>query len=250
MQRPTLTQHFAEGPRPLTATESEVDDLQWWGHGPHRHNAPQLLYAAGGSCAVEVAGLEYRADQGTAVWIAANALHSARFDDEFIPVSVLPAPDRPGHAPACTLAVDAQLRTLLLRYARVDEFIALGQLLERIQNAPAVTAQNLPVTIPRGRLTGPIAAAFEADPSHDNTLDEWAVVLHCSVTSLRRAFLTETGLSFTEWRTRFRVERAIPLLERGAQVGLVAARVGMTHNGFTNAFRRTLGHTPVAHRAA
>lgn len=250
MQRPTLISNTTGGASPATIADAGVDDLQWWGHDPHSHDAPQLLYAANGSCVVEVDGVEFRADQGTAVWIAAHAEHSARFDDEFVPISVLPAPARPGGALACALAIDATLRTLLLRYARVDDFAALGQLLDRIQDAPELAHQEAPLTIPRGRLTGPIASAFEADPSHDSTLDEWALALHCSVTSLRRAFLAETGLSFTEWRTRFRVEQAIPLLERGAQVSLVAARVGMTHNGFTNAFRRTLGHTPVAHRAA
>lgn len=245
MQRPTLSPASADALPPASD-----DELDWWGHAPHRHDEAQLLYAASGTCALDVAGTPFTVDQRTAVWIAAGAEHSARFDDEFVPVSILPAPPRPGPGTTHALLVSPALRTLLLRYARTDEFAALGQLGARLREAPRTSALTRTVPLPRGTLTGPVVAAFEADPSHDSTLDDWAATLHCSVTSLRRAFLAETGLSFTEWRTRFRIERSIPLLERGTQVSTVAARVGMTHNGFTNAFRRTIGHTPMAHRAA
>lgn len=244
MQRPTLAN------APVDLVDAISDDLDWWGHAPHTHDEPQLIYAASGSCVVEVADRSLRVDLGTAVWLAPGCEHSARFDDEFVPVSLLPAPHHPSAGPAGALTVDAALRTLLLRFARASDSIAVGQLAERIRSAPLAAAQATTVPLPRGPLTGPIVAAFEADPAHDNTLDEWASELHCSVTSLRRAFLAETGLSFTDWRTRFRIEQSIPLLERGAQVSLVAARVGMTHNGFTSAFRRTIGHTPMAHRSA
>ena len=243
MQRPSPPH------RPADFGDGSSEDLDWWGHAPHSHDEPQLIYAASGSCTLDVEGASFHADQGSAVWIAAGIEHSARFDDEFVPVSMLPAPHRAGSAPATAISVDVELRTLLLRFARTRGFTALGQLSERIRSAPLALAQTT-VPLPRGPLTGPIAAAFEADPAHDSTLDEWASDLHCSVTSLRRAFLAETGLSFTDWRTRFRIEQSLPLLERGTQVGLVAASVGMTHNGFTSAFRRTLGHTPMAHRAA
>ncbi|GAA1324420.1 AraC family transcriptional regulator [Leucobacter albus] len=259
MQRPNLSSAPATPATPATTaapatpavpTHRSDDELDWWGHDPHSHDEAQLLYAASGSCTVDAGGRRFTVDHRTAVWIAPHAVHSARFDDEFVPVSILPAPHRLDGGEACAIAVDAPLRTLLLRSARVSDFAALGQLSERLRGAPRIDAHAPEVALPRGPLTGPIVAAFVADPSLDTTLDEWAATLHCSVTSLRRAFLTETGVSFTEWRTRFRVERALPLLADGAQVSLVAARVGMTHNGFTNAFRRTLGHTPVAYRAA
>lgn len=91
-----------------------------------------------------------------------------------------------------------------------------------------------------------MAGALLRSPEDQRTATEWAESLHTSSTSLRRAFRNETGLAFSEWRTRVRLNRSLDLLDRGHQVG-TAARVGfVSTNGYIMAFRRHFGCTPGA----
>ncbi|MFE6856620.1 helix-turn-helix transcriptional regulator, partial [Streptomyces sp. NPDC057674] len=84
-------------------------------------------------------------------------------------------------------------------------------------------------------------------PEDQRTATEWAESLHTSSTSLRRAFRNETGLAFSEWRTRVRLNRSLDLLDRGHLVSAVAARVGFTStNGYILAFRKHFDCTPGA----
>ncbi len=72
--------------------------------------------------------------------------------------------------------------------------------------------------------------------------------MYVSSTSLRRAFRAETGLAFSEWRTRLRLNRSLDLLAEGHMVGIGAARVGFAGtNGYILAFRRYFGQTPGAY---
>jgi|GEM_PF-1039035 len=98
----------------------------------------------------------------------------------------------------------------------------------------------------RGPLTAPIAQALVDDPASTLTLDEWAARLHVSPVSIRRAFLTETGMPFSRWRTRARLRLAVERLRAGEPVTAVAHAVGMSHNGLLAACRRDLGLPPSA----
>src|SRR5690606_28238949 len=93
-----------------------------------------------------------------------------------------------------------------------------------------------------------VARELTRNPADPRTAEEWARSLYLSSTSLRRAFRAETGMPFSEWRTRLRLNHALGLLAQGHLVGAVAARVGFTStNGFILAFRRHFGQTPGAY---
>ncbi|MGW1144023.1 helix-turn-helix transcriptional regulator, partial [Streptomyces sp. NPDC002454] len=93
-----------------------------------------------------------------------------------------------------------------------------------------------------------VALALDRDPGDPRTATEWAQELYTSSTSLRRAFRAETGLAFSEWRTRLRLNHSLPLLAQGQLVSTVAARVGfVSTNGYILAFRRHFGRTPGAY---
>ncbi len=86
------------------------------------------------------------------------------------------------------------------------------------------------------------------NPGDPRTASEWAESLYTSSTSLRRAFRAETGLAFSEWRTRLRLNHSLHLLAAGHMVSTVAARVGfVSTNGYILAFRRYFGETPGAY---
>lgn len=228
-------------------------EIAEWGHPPHRHEEAQILYAVTGACVVTTPQRSLRVDTETAVWIPAGLDHAARFDPEFMPVVVCLEPgelvDGAPLAEARAVRVAPEQRRALLGFAREGDAVRSVALARSIAEALCGQAERPAVPRPSGPFAAPVLAALQEDPSHCDTLDEWAARLHCSVTSIRRAFVAETGMSFTEWRSRFRVEASLEALERGGGVAAVAARVGMTHNGYSLAFRRMLGCTPSEYRA-
>lgn len=202
------------------------------------------------------------------MWVPAGVTHSARFDVEFCPV-VLEGPPRTGTAPhdapddepaARTVPVDPEQRAALLATRR--DHTRTSRTLRTLLAAPGdsttpgdprprAAARPGPAQDPgrlHGPLTAPIAQALAEDPASNLTLDEWAARLHVSPVSIRRAFLTETGVPFSRWRTRARLDIAVDRLRAGEPVTAVAHAVGLSHNGLLAACRRDLGLPPSALR--
>ncbi|MBD0734978.1 AraC family transcriptional regulator [Streptomyces sp. CBMA29] len=97
-------------------------------------------------------------------------------------------------------------------------------------------------TDPRVRV---IAERLLADPADPRELSAWADHVHAGVRTLSRLFLSETGLSFTRWRTQVRIRAAIQLLSNGTPVDATARAVGYRKtSAFINSFRRATGQTP------
>ena len=93
-----------------------------------------------------------------------------------------------------------------------------------------------------------IAARLRADPADDRPLAEWGRHVGASARTLARLFLADTGLTFGQWRTRLRLQAALPLLADGMAVNRVAGRVGYaTASAFVAAFRRAVGVSPGAY---
>lgn len=229
--------------RPRRASRSDDDDIRQWGHTPHRHPHAQLVGAIMGRATITVDDREFAADPSWAVWIPPDVWHSARFHDRYVPLVHNGGPvhrDRP-----TAVFVDPELRHALLTADRGPDRssspveTALAAALRRSRTAPRV-----PCPAASGRLTLPIVEALEADPADPRSLADWALLLHVSSISIRRAFVAEVGLSFTDWRTRARVNAAVVLLDDGESVSATARAVGMSHNGLIAAVRRNLGVTP------
>ena len=68
--------------------------------------------------------------------------------------------------------------------------------------------------------------------------------------TLLRLFVTETGLTFSQWRAHARLQAGISSLAEGRPVASVAGQVGYaTPSAFVAAFRRVTGYTPAAYFA-
>ncbi|KQR16500.1 AraC family transcriptional regulator [Cellulomonas sp. Leaf334] len=219
-------------------------DATWgpWGHGRHAHSYGQLVYAASGTCTLETPAGSVTVDDAHAVWIPRGVEHSARFDAEFCPV-VLSAPTRTTGG-VRTIVVDPAARASLLACRRDPR--STPDALRALVGPSAGGVAPETARTPHGPLTAPIAAALAADPAHPCTLETWAQRLHVSSVSIRRAFLAETGLPFSQWRTRVRLDAAVTRLRLGEPVTAVAHAVGLSHNGLLAACRRHLGLPPSA----
>ncbi|WP_396658294.1 helix-turn-helix domain-containing protein [Microbacterium oxydans] len=262
------------------------EDFGPWGHGRHRHDDDQFIVALSGSAVIEVDGEPFTVDQTEGIWIPAGVPHSARFHPGFAPfVHRTGAPTGVVSAP-CAVAVSVELRNRLLATAisGADASPLLCAALRRSSRRRSVRGVGDPAHVDavavspvgapaprrsdaaaerarmrsevariahaelRGPLTSAIGAALRADPADDRTLDGWARRLHTSTTSIRRAFVTELGTSYTTWRTAVRLEAAAALLRRGYPVANAARAVGLTHNGLLAAFHRGYGCRPSAMR--
>jgi AraC-like DNA-binding protein len=107
---------------------------------------------------------------------------------------------------------------------------------------------GLQLQLPTDERALTLARALLERPTDHDTLEGWADRLATSASTLRRAFLAETGLTFTEWRTQARLFAALPLLAPRMSIERVALQVGYAStSGFVEAFRRHFGHTPGAH---
>jgi AraC-like DNA-binding protein len=62
--------------------------------------------------------------------------------------------------------------------------------------------------------------------------------------TLSRLFRSELGMTFHQWRTRLRVQRALVHLARGLSVTETAAQLGSANpTSFIDAFRAVVGYT-------
>ncbi len=79
-------------------------------------------------------------------------------------------------------------------------------------------------------------------------MDAWAAWAGVSERTLSRRFVAETGHSYTAWRQRARLMRALEMLAEGVPVTTVAIDLGYDSvSAFIALFKRTLGVTPSAY---
>lgn len=219
-----------------------------WGHPLHAHDEHQFLYVPVGRITVSAHGRDHLLSPSVAMWIPAGVPHSARFDPDSLVVAETFPPDdhRLPYTEATTVHVTDRLRRFLLGRTRSSgDRHEAGQVFATLC-ADGRTA--LPLPRPVSPAAAAVARELTRNPADPRTAEEWARSLYLSSTSLRRAFRAETGMPFSEWRTRLRLNHALGLLAQGHLVGAVAARVGFTStNGFILAFRRHFGQTPGAY---
>jgi AraC-like DNA-binding protein len=82
-------------------------------------------------------------------------------------------------------------------------------------------------------------------PADPRTLHQHAAEAHTGPRTLARLFLTETGMTFGQWRTQIRLAASLPLLAARMPVARIAERVGYTTaSAYVAAFRRAVGVSP------
>lgn len=246
----------ADGPVLFAAQGSQQQELA---AGPHRHARGQLLGSLRGLLSIGVQDGVWVVPAIHAVWLPPHTAHSGRSHGPFHGWSVYVAepacadlPQRP-----CTIRSSALLREAVLRAADWPlDFQAPLQgarahlaavILEEIRSLP-VEPFGLP--LPSDPRLLRIARALIADPADGRDLVQWAAWAALSSRTLSRRFVAETGFSFTAWRQRARMLRALEMLAAGMPVGTVALDLGYaTASAFIGLFRRSFGQTPAAYRA-
>lgn len=217
----------------------------------HRHARGQLLGATQGLLSVAAAGQLWVVPATHAVWIPPRVMHGLRSHGPFSGWSAYVAEaachDLP-HSP-CVLSVSGLLREALARAVLWPDGaveapqLRLAQVMLDEIRASQPAALGLP--LPQDARLLRIAKALADRPDDGRSLEAWAAWAGIAPRTLSRRFGLETGFSFSQWRQRVRLLRALELLAAGRPVTAVALELGHDNvSAFIALFRRVFGVTP------
>lgn len=95
-----------------------------------------------------------------------------------------------------------------------------------------------------------VALLLADSPGISHTLHTLAEMVHASPRTIERAFITETGETFQQWRMQARMAKAKQLIMDGLSIDSVALRVGYsTASAFGRAFKKHTDLSPSAYYA-
>ena len=242
--------------RELTGpTYSELghrDTIDW-----HYHDVPQLVYPSSGVLSISAAGGTWVVPPQRAVWIPAGIPHAHRAHGRVqMRTLAFPAPQAATHQEEdkkspVVVTVSPLLREVIVALTTDDKHndrdARQRANLQNVALDELHRVDQLPVRLPAvtdDRLTA-IADLLRTDPADERTLAEFGSVVGASERTLRRLFREEAGMSFPQWRTQFRLLRALVLLADGTPVTSTALACGWSNpSAFIDTFRRAFGATP------
>lgn len=245
----------ADGPVLVAATGREDRELA---AEAHRHARGQLFGSLHGLLSVALDDGVWVVPAIHAVWLPPHTVHAGRSHGLFHGWSVYVAESACADLPPrpCTLRLSGLLREAVLRAASwpvqpqpLDGARArvAAVILDEIRQLPV---EPLGLPLPRDPRLQRIARALIDDPADTRDLEAWAAWAAVGSRTLSRRFVAETGFSFSAWRQRARMLRALEMLAAGAPVTALALDLGYaTASAFIAQFRRTFGQTPAAYRA-
>lgn len=218
----------------------------------HQHNWGQFLYAQKGVLAIKTDSFRYicAAEQG--IWLPSHVLHevttltdcvlSSLYIDNMQTRSV----DNYAHM----IQVSPLLKMLIIEAVKfADDYDWQGtqgrhfRLIRDLVGGATKMHTQLPYPVTAKLLQ--ITQQLTLHPDNNQSLEAWGRDVGASSRTLSRAFKSETGLTFSEWRIRLKLQVAIRQLHEGQAVTNVAFNLGYESvSAFTFMFRTKLGHTP------
>ncbi|MFB7651102.1 MULTISPECIES: helix-turn-helix domain-containing protein [unclassified Streptomyces] len=230
---------------PVTSLGTVVAEnaIRFLGHDTHQHDEPHLIHIVTGSALLLADGEEWRLGRQESVWLAPQVPHALRIEPGGMALGPTLTPDdlprrrvQPlGVVPAITEVMTTALGAAPGTTAEVRPFRqALGRVLR------GISRQYFPVVLP----THPAvrALAREALRTHSVTLELLAAQHRMSPRQVQRVFLDETGLPFTRWRSRARMNAAVEHILGGGELTAAARAAGYaTRAGLLRALSRESG---------
>jgi len=233
----------------LVATVSETRVIRSTPH--HSHTSGQLFGAVRGLLSVDAGNHRWVVPATHAVWIPPEMKHALLSHGPFAGWSVWVGSEKCKSLPesAHVLPVSGLLREGVLRAASWDncKLSAAQSHLAEVILYEIRSTEPVPLGLPmpiEPRLQK-IARALSDEPGNGRTMEEWARWAGIPSRTISRRYVIETGLSFTEWRQRVRLLKALELLAEGSSVKSVALDSGYENvSAFIALFRQAFGVTP------
>jgi AraC-like DNA-binding protein len=218
----------------------------------HTHDRHQLAWAASGVLTIHAEGCTWVLPPTRALWIPAGVEHETiassattlrgiYLEPRLCPIDW--SEPQPVTASPLLAELIEHLSDEELEPAKRGR--AEGVLLDLLEPVAVATIE---LTMPSDPRALDVAHGLIEDPADQRGLAAWGHDVGASARTLTRAFLTDTGISFSRWRTAVRLRAALPRLAEGEPISSVAGEVGyQTPSAFVAAFRRETGLTPGAY---
>ncbi|MFI7275170.1 helix-turn-helix domain-containing protein [Streptomyces sp. NPDC049879] len=215
--------------------------IRFRGHRSHAHREPHLIHVVAGTADLLVDGRAVRLGTRESLWLAPGVPHSARYAPGSVVLGPLLSPgtvpaqrvQRLGVVPQVTRLMTTVLGAAPATPEQIRPFRAALDVLLRSLGSPYFTLRQ-PVH--------PAARAVARAAMSDLTLDELAAAQGTSVRHVQRVFREETGMSFSRWRARARLNVAISRLRGGDGLTVAAHLAGYTtRSGLLKALTRETG---------
>ncbi|MGO2746883.1 helix-turn-helix domain-containing protein [Microbacterium sp.] len=223
---------------------------------PHAHHHAELLWVRTGMIEITIDGTALRLAAGQAIWVPAGIVHALQLEPDTVTVAVWShsVAKPPSLSEVRVVDIPDGWGDWLIHKHSHGALAADGPLLELASGLSRhadsqVRTPRLPM--PRSPEARAVARALLRTPGSPLSADDFADRESVSAKTLRRQFANETGIVFSEWRTRARVTAAAAHLAEGRGVAWARRHVGYaTPAGFTRAFHRHVGIAPreYAHR--
>ncbi|WP_179775245.1 AraC family transcriptional regulator [Amycolatopsis endophytica] len=242
----------------LWSADSAVCEPLAHGEGvaPHFHDFGQLRYAATGALVTVTQAGTWVAPANRITWVPPFSVHGSRSYGE-TDVRLLPVPAASaGRLPAepSVLVASALMREayLALLDDREPADGPRARLLLEVVVTELARAPREPLRLPEPSDTRlkAVTDLLHADPADPATLAELGHRTGSSERTLSRLFSSDLSMSFHQWRTLLRVQRAVLELCEGTSVTDTAMRLGWANpSSFIDAFTDLVGQTPGRYRA-
>ena len=217
----------------------------------HSHAHGQLMGALNGLVSIGIGRRQGVVPAVHAIWMPPHVEHSMRSHGPFSGWSVFIAerrcdvlPSTPRALRATPLLREAVRRAAQWQGSAMDA--ARTRIAEVILDEIAASkAEPLDLPSPQDDRLVRITTAFGANVSDTRSMEEWAEWAGVSPRTLSRRFISETGLSFAQWRQQARLMRALELIADGRSVTAIALELGYDNvSAFIDMFKRATGTTP------
>ena len=258
--RSTRGDDYQRVPRPVAAMARDLPgehEIPW-----HSHPRFQLVYGAQGVMTVDTRGENggetWVVPPQRAVWMPPGVEHrilnTGQVKLRTLYVACEAAREMPQQCEA--FAVTPLLRELILRATELpveyDEAGPAGRVMRLILDELASLVRlpyNLPM--PASKILSDICRAMLGQPNERVTIEALGERHGTTARTLARRFRRETGMSFSEWRRRARLLRALAWIAEGRAILAVALDLGYdSPSAFSAMFKREFGQPPSHYRSS
>lgn len=219
----------------------------------HSHDFGQLIYASEGCLKIISSDNYWIIPPQRGVWVPPNIEHEVitLTDISMETVLVDSRKNTPFHKDRCSVVSITPLMRELIVIAcdYMDNYknnSAESRLLRVLQDQLSLLSIE-PLMLPRlqNSKLKKIVNGLEDNPDDSRTLDDWGNVVGASSRTLSRLFRQNAKMSFQQWRTQFKLLKAIELLALKNSVQQVSEALGYANPGaFIHMFHKELGVTP------
>lgn len=223
---------------------------------PHCHDRAEFVYVASGRLAVTLEDIGFIASAGSAVLIPAGTMHQvqALCDTAMMTIYIALPREMPQLSTCRVIVVSDLLRELMAAALQVPAAYENHSRDERIMDlmceevawlAVQSPMPGLKTPIPRDPRLAHLCRQLMSESETTIPIDTAASRVGMGRRTFTRRFRSETGMSFSEWLLRVRLNSAVGKLMTGASITEAAFDAGYSSpSAFAKLFKRSFGMSP------